>query len=161
MTRVSRAVNLSAVVVLFIVVLLGLFGILFVVPATTSSLVLNYAEFRNDFNLMVLLLAAPLVIGVAVLLEIVVLLSFLREGRMLTKHAQGWVNFLVASSLALGSSLALLLFWLNAKNAVSPVVGLVLLVLILVTVAVALVTISLRELLKEATKNSRDLEGVI
>ena len=69
--------NLSAVVILFMIVVLGLFGVFFVVPATASDLVSNFVDFRNDLNMIALLLATPIVIGVGVLLVIVVLLGLL------------------------------------------------------------------------------------
>jgi xanthosine utilization system XapX-like protein len=80
---------------------------------------------------------------------------------MFSSTAQKWVRVLSYNAGALSASFAAILIWLNIKNTLPPIIGLVLLLGFFLPLAVALVTRTLLVLLKRATAASEELEGVV
>jgi hypothetical protein len=130
-------------------------------PFAVSALVSEYADYANDFGTITILLVVPILLAESLLTIVLVLLRRIRADRMFSISAQGWVRALAYNAGALSVSFALILAWLNIKNTLPPIVGLVLLIGIVAPLAVSLVTRSLLVLLKRATSASEELQGVV
>lgn len=139
------------------------FGVLtlIAVPFIASTLVAEYSEYTNDFWVITGMLLAPTLLAQSLLIIILVLLRRIRVDQMFSVAAHKWVRALYYNAAALSGTFAVILVWLNIKNTLPPIIGLVLLIGFFLPLAVALVTRTLLVLLKKATAASEELEGVV
>ena len=139
------------------------FGVLtlIAVPFIASTLVAEYSEYINDFWVITGLLLAPTLLAQSLLIIILVLLRRIRVDQMFSVAAHRWVRALSYNAAALSATFAVILVWLNIKNSVPAIIGLVLLIGFFLPLAVALVTRTLLVLLKKATAASEELAGVV
>lgn len=160
MNRLEKGTHVAAIAAIWTLMLLG--GLVSIsLPFAVSALVSEYADYANDFGTITILLVVPILLAESLLTIVLVLLRRIRADRMFSISAQGWVRALAYNAGALSVSFALILAWLNIKNTVPPIVGLVLLIGIVAPLAVSLVTRSLLVLLKRATSASEELQGVV
>jgi hypothetical protein len=131
------------------------------VPFAASWLVSEHSEYTNDFWLITGMLLAPALLAESLLVIILVLLRRIRVDQMFSVAAHKWVRALSYNAAALSGTFAVILVWLNIKNTLPPIIGLVLLIGFFLPLAVALVTRTLLVLLKKATAASEELEGVV
>jgi hypothetical protein len=131
------------------------------VPFAASWLVSEYSEYTNDFWIITGMLLAPALLAESLLVIILVLLRRIRVDQMFSVAAHKWVRALSYNAATLSGTFAVILVWLNIKNTLPPIIGLVLLIGFFLPLAVALVTRTLLVLLKKATAASEELEGVV
>jgi hypothetical protein len=131
------------------------------VPFAASWLVSEYSEYTNDFWIITGMLLAPALLAESLLVIILVLLRRIRVDQMFSVAAHKWVRALSYNAATLSGTFAVILVWLNIKNTLPPIIGLVLLIGFFLPMAVALVTRTLLVLLKKATAASQELEGVV
>jgi hypothetical protein len=157
----NRVTGFVAQSVLWILILVGLGGLVVLVPVLAGELTSEFSQYQNDFLILVGLLGLPVVIGLALLVLILVLLRRIRLDSMLAPASYGPIRWLVLSSFLLAGSFVLIGVWLTMKNTLPPVIAIVLAVFALIALAVALVTKVLFGLLKKAVAHSDELREVI
>jgi hypothetical protein len=160
MNKLDKVSYMGAIGVIWI---LMFFGVLTAIaaPFLASALVSEYSEYADDFWVISGLLLVPVLLAEALLVIILVLLRRIRIDQMFSSAAHKWVRLLSYNTGALSASFVAILIWLNVKNTLPPVIGLVLLLGFFLPLAVALVTRTLLVLLKRATAASEELEGVV
>jgi hypothetical protein len=131
------------------------------VPFVAAEFVNEYNEYANDFWVIAGLLFIPILLAESLLAIILVLMRRIRVDQMFSAIAHKWVHALSFNAGALSASFVLILIWLNIKNTLPPIIGLILVIGVFAPLAVALVTRSLLVLLKRATHASGELEGVV
>lgn len=146
---------------LLALIILGVFGITFLIPAISNGLVSEYSEFSQDTHTIQTLLTIPAVLSTFVLLEIFVLVGLINKQAMFSVSVYKWVRALGFSALILSGSISVIGFWLDFKNTLPPSVFFVILAGALIALAVSLVTFSLLNLLKDAVAAKSELEGII
>lgn len=147
--------------VIWLLVVLGLVGLVWIVPALAGELTAEFSEYENDFIVLTLLLGLPVLIGLSILGLVLVLLRRISLDSMLAPSSYQPIRWLVFSSAALAGSFVLIGFWLTLKNTLPPVILIVLTVFTLISLAVSLVTNVLFGLLKQAVAHSEELLEVI
>ena len=147
--------------VIWILILIGLGGLVVLVPTLASELSGEFSEYRGDFLILVFLLGVPVVISLGILGLILLLLRRIRLDRMLTEASYNPIRWLVRLAASLAGSFVLIGVWLSIKNTLPPVIAIVLAVFALISLAVALVTNVLFGLLKQAVAHSDELREVI
>lgn len=160
MSNLERITHSGANVVIWVLILLGAL-VSVAVPFLAASLVEAHSEFANDFWGITGLLFLPIVFAESLLVIILVLLRRIRINQIFTATAHKWVLGLSSTAAGLSSSFVVILTWLNIKNTLPPIIGLVLLIGFFAPLAVALVTGALLFVLKRATFASEELEGVV
>ena len=161
MEHSSRGTALAARLVLWILILIGLGGLVILVPAIAGELTAEFSQYESDFVILVALVGLPVLLGLAILGLILVLLRRIRLDRMLAPASYGPIRWLVLASGLLAGSFVLIGVWLTMKNTLPPVIAIVLAVFALVSLAVSLVTNVLFGLLKQAVAHSDELREVI
>lgn len=161
MKHSSRVTEQAAQTVLWLLILIGLGGLVILVPALAGELTAEFSQYQSDFMILAALLGLPVLIGLAILGLILVLLRRIRLDRMLAPASYGPIRWLVLASALLAGSFVLIGIWLTIKNTLPPVIAIVLAVLALVSLAVSLVTNVLIGLLKQAVAHSDELREVI
>jgi hypothetical protein len=161
MGKSNRVVELAASLVVWILILIGLVGLVVLVPALAGELADEFSEYQSDFVILVLLLGIPVAVGLAVLGLILVLLRRIRLDRMLAPASYGPIRWLALSSATLAGSFVLIGIWLTLKNTLPPVILIIMSVFALVSLAVSLVTSVLFGLLRKAVAHSDELSEVI
>jgi hypothetical protein len=160
MNKLDKASYVGAIGVTWILMFIGVFAAI-AAPFLASTLASEYGEYAKDFWVITGLLLAPVFLAESLLVIILVLLRRIRIDQMFSSTAQKWVRVLSYNAGALSASFAAILIWLNIKNTLPPIIGLVLLLGFFLPLAVALVTRTLLVLLKRATAASEELEGVV
>lgn len=160
MNKLEKAAHIGAISVIWMLMLLGALVSL-ALPLVASEFVDEYSEYANDFWVIAGLLIIPILLAESLLAIILVLLRRIRVDQMFSPTAHKWVSALSYNAGALSASVVVILIWLNVKNTLPPIIGLVLMVGVFVPLAVALVTRTLLVLLKRATYASEELEGVV
>lgn len=158
-SRVAGAT--AAMVICWVVVLLGVLAQVWVIPALSKELGLYYVEYSGSEGLIQVLLSAIVFGGQAVFAVVAVLLERIRRGSLMESNSLSWVSALIVGLGVLGASFVALFGWLTAKNTMPPTVALALLLGVLVVALVALITSSLRQVLRDAIETRSELEGVI
>jgi len=153
--------RMAANTVLWLLVLLGLFGLVIIVPAMAFELASEFSQYQSDVFVLTLLLGTPVLIGVLILGLILILLRRVSRDQMLAPTSYRWIRALVVSTAALAASFATIGVWLTMKNTLPPVILIVLSVLVLISLAVSLVTHALFGLLRKAVSQSEELNEVI
>lgn len=161
MKHSSRVTAQAAQTVLWLLILIGLAGLVILVPALAGELTAEFSQYESDFVILVALLGLPVLIGLAILGLILVLLRRIRLDKMLAPATYGPIRWLVLASALLAGSFVLIGIWLIMKNTLPPVIAIVLAVFALVSLAVSLVTNVLFGLLKQAVAHSDELREVI
>jgi hypothetical protein len=161
MSGLEKITYLIGSAILWILVVLGVFALVTLIPANSVSVQNTYAEFANEAAVIQCILSLPVLIGQAIILEIIYLLRLVQKDQMFTDAAFEWVKALALSAFALAVSIGVITTWLLSKNTLPPFVGMVLATSFLLALAVGLVVISLHGLLKRATQAAQELEGVI
>lgn len=156
----DKTAYIGAIGVIWMLMILGVL-VACAVPLVASEFVSEYSEYANDFWVIAGLLIAPILLAESLLAIILVLLRRIRVDEMFSPIAHKWVRALSYNAGALSASFVVILIWLNVKNTLPPIIGLVLLIGVFVPMAVALVTRTLLVLLKRATYASEELEGVV
>ena len=147
--------------ILWTLVVLGVFALTTLIPVNSVYLQNTYVEFANESLVIQAILSLPVLIGQAILLEIMYLLRLVHRNQMFTNRAFKWVRALTSSAFTLAGSIGAIASWLFFKNTLPPFVGMVLVTSFFLALAVGLVVISLLGLLKRATQAAQELEGVI
>lgn len=160
MNRFEKLSHLGAISAIWVLMLLGVL-VAFAAPLVASEFVSEYSEYANDFWVIAGLLILPILLAESLLAIILVLLRRIRVDEMFSPIAHKWVRALSYNAGALSASFVVILIWLNIKNTLPPIIGLVLLIGVFVPLAVGLVTGTLLVLLKRATYASEELEGVV
>ena len=160
MNQSEKATRIAAIFVIWVLMLIGIL-VSIAVPFAASWLVSAYSEYTNDFWIITGMLLAPALLAESLLVIILVLLRRIRVDQMFSVAAHKWVRALSYNAAALSGTFAVILVWLNIKNTLPPIIGLVLLIGFFLPLAVALVTRTLLVLLKKATAASQELEGVV
>jgi hypothetical protein len=160
MNKLDKASYMGAIGVIWILMFIGVLAAI-AAPFLASTLASEYGEYAKDFWVITGLLLAPVFLAESLLVIILVLLRRIRIDQMFSSTAQKWVRVLSYNAGALSASFAAILIWLNIKNTLPPIIGLVLLLGFFLPLAVALVTRTLLVLLKRATAASEELEGVV
>ena len=160
MNRFEKLSHLGAISAIWVLMLLGVL-VAFAAPLVASEFVNEYNEYANDFWVIAGLLVIPILLAESLLAIILVLLRRIRVDEMFSPIAHKWVRALSYNAGALSASFVVILIWLNIKNTLPPIIGLVLLIGVFVPLAVGLVTGTLLVLLKRATYASEELEGVV
>jgi hypothetical protein len=158
--KLEKASHLGAISVIWILMLLGVL-VSIAVPFVAAEFVNEYNDYANDFWVIAGLLFIPIVLAESLLAIILVLLRRIRVDQMFSPIAHKWACALSYNAGALSASFVLILIWLNIKNTLPPIIGLVLVIGVFAPLAVSLVTRSLLVLLKRATHASEELEGVV
>jgi hypothetical protein len=158
--KLEKATHIGAISVIWMLMLLGVLVSL-AVPLVASEFVNEYSEYANDFWVIAGLLLIPILLAESLLAINLVLLRRIRVDQMFSAIAHKWVHALSFNAGALSASFFLILIWLNIKNTLPPLIGLILVIGVLGPLAVALVTRSLSVLLKRATHANEELEGVV
>lgn len=158
--KLEKTAYKGAISVLWMLMILGAL-VAFAVPVVASEFVSEYSEYANDFWVISGLLITPILLAESLLAIILVLLRRIRVDQMFSPIAHNWVRALSHNAGALSASFVVILIWLNMKNTLPPLIGLVLLIAVFVPMAVALVTRTLLVLLKRATYASEELDGVV
>jgi len=161
MTRTQRITYLFGSITLWTLVLFGLVGVTLVVPIVSDSLAKQFTEYSNERWTIQALLSGPVILGIFLILEILLLLKLAKSNEMFSKSVFKWVRLLAGTGLALAASIAAIGIWLSYKNTLPPFVFLILVGSFLLVAAVSLVTMTLFGLLKRATSVTEELEGVI
>jgi hypothetical protein len=161
MKHSSRVTAQAAQTVLWLLILIGLGGLVILVPALAGELTAEFSQYESDFVILVALLGLPVLIGLAILGLILVLLRRIRLDKMLAAATYGPIRWLVFASALLAGSFVLIGIWLTMKNTLPPVIAIVLAVFALVSLTVSLVTSVLFGLLKQAVAHSDELREVI
>lgn len=160
MNKLEKASHIGAIGVIWMLMLLGVLVSL-AVPFVSDEFASDYNDYANDSGVIAGLLFIPIVLAESLLAIILVLLRRIRVDQMFSTIAHKWVRALSYNAGALSASFVVILIWLNIKNTLPPIIGLVLLIGVFVPLAVALVTRTLLVLLKRATHASDELEGVV
>ena len=160
MTQSENTTRIAAILAIWILMFFGVLTLI-AVPFIASTLVAEYSEYINDFWVITGLLLAPTLLAQSLLIIILVLLRRIRVDQMFSVAAHRWVRALSYNAAALSATFAVILVWLNIKNSVPAIIGLVLLIGFFLPLAVALVTRTLLVLLKKATAASEELAGVV
>lgn len=160
MNKLEKTAHMGAIGIIWMLMLLGVL-VAFAVPLVASEFVSEYSEYANDFWVIAGLLIVPILLAESLLAIILVLLRRIRVDQMFSAIAHKWVRALSYNAGALSASFVLILVWLNIKNTLTPIIGLILVIGVFAPLAVALVTRSLLVLLKRATYASEELEGVV
>jgi hypothetical protein len=160
MNKLDKASYMGAIGVTWILMLIGVL-VAIAAPFLASALASEYGEYAKDFWVITGLLLAPVFLAESLLVIILVLLRRIRIDQMFSSTAHKWVRILSYNAGALSASFAAILIWLNIKNTLPPIIGLVLLLGFFLPLAVALATRTLLVLLKRATAASEELEGVV
>lgn len=160
--KISSSISqLAANLILGFLVVLGATGLFWVVPAMAAGLAAQFSEYQANYEVLVLLLGAPVLLGTLLLVLIMILLQRIRLQQMFSRAALQWVQGLIVATTALAASFAAIGIWLTSKNTLPPLVFFALLTLGLISLAVALVTNELRGLLSNAIATSEELSEVI
>jgi|AntAceMinimDraft_1070359.scaffolds.fasta_scaffold50908_2 hypothetical protein len=146
---------------LVLLALTGLLAITFLVPQISLELATRYSEFSNDELIIRVLLTMPIVIAIAVFLEVMYLQRLVHLDRMSSSRAYKWVKLLTITPLVLAASFVFIGLWLSWNKALPPFYFFTLLALSVFSLAVSAVTHSLLGLLRRATSASEELEGVV
>jgi hypothetical protein len=160
MNKLDKASYMGAIGVTWILMFIGVLAAI-AAPFLASALVSEYSDYANDFWIIAGLISLPILLAESMLVIILVLLRRIRIDQMFSSTAHKWVRVLSYNAGALSASFLAILIWLNVKNTLPPIVGLVLLLGFFLPLAVALVARTLLVLLKRATAASEELEGVV
>ena len=158
--KLRKAVYVSSHLVIWLLVSIAFAGVTLIAPYMSSELS-TIPDFANDRWTIQFLISLPVATGIAILLEVLYLLKLTYKNQMFTEHVFKWVRLLAITCFALAASCVLLGAWLSFKNTFPPGMLIVVTVSTLLALAVALVTTSLLGLLRNATSNANELEGVI
>jgi hypothetical protein len=158
--KLRKAVYASSHIVIWLLVAIALVGVTLVAPLMSTELA-TIPDYANDRWAIQFLISLPVVIGMAILLEVLYLLKLTYKNQMFTEQVFKWVRLLAGTCFGLTASCVSLGAWLTYKNTFPPGMLIVVAVSTLLALAVALVTTSLLGLLRNATANANDLEGVI
>lgn len=156
--------NLSLILgqlLMFLLTLMGVASIPLAVPQLSNALASRYSEFAGEALTIQILTTIPILLTIAVFIEVIYLQRLVHSDRMFTPKAFKWVRLLAITPLALGSSFILLGTWLALKQALPPAVFLALSALTIFCLAVSMITFSLLGLLRHATSASEELDGVV
>jgi hypothetical protein len=146
---------------LIMLTLAGLLAVSLLVPQVSLELTSRFSEFSNDEITIRTLLTLPIVISIAVFLEVMYLQRLVHRDHILSPSMYKWVRLLVVTSLGLAGSFVLILLWLGSKQALPPFYLFALVALTIFCLAVSMVTRSLLGLLQRATLASEELAGVV
>jgi hypothetical protein len=146
---------------LFMLTLAGLLAVSLLVPQVSLELASRFSEFSNDELTIRTFLTLPIVISIAVFLEVMHLQRLVHRDHILSPSMYKWVRLLVITSLGLAGSFVLILLWLSSKQALPPFYLFALVALTIFCLAVSMVTRSLLGLLQRATLASEELAGVV
>ena len=160
MNKLDKASYLGAIGVIWILMFIGVLSAV-AAPFLATSLASEYSDYANDFWIITGLLSSPILLAENLLVVILVLLRRIRIDQMFSSAAHKWVRVLSYNAGALSASFLAILIWLNFKNTLPPIIGLVILLGFFLPLAVALVTRTLLVLLKRATAANEELEGVV
>ena len=141
--------------------LAGLLAVSLLVPQVSLELASRYSEFSNDGLTIRVLLTIPIVISIAIFLEVLYLQRLVHRDQMLSQRTYKWVRLLEITPLGLAASFVLILLWLSSKQALPPFYLFALISLSIFCLAVSMVTSSLLGLLRRATMASEELAGVV
>lgn len=146
---------------LTLLALAGLLAITFLVPQVSLELSNRYSEFSNDGVAIRVLLTMPIVISIAVFLEVMYLQRLVHLDRMFSSRVHKWVTLLTVTPLVLAASFVFLGLWLSWNQALPPFYFFTIATLSVFSLAVSMVTHSLMGLLRRATSAAEELEGVV
>ena len=146
---------------LWTLVLVGFLLEFVVIPELSRGLASTFNEYSNQAVEIQLMLSSIVFVGQVSMTLIGLLLSKILSHRLLEKRSTAYAQGLASSFVAISILIATLLMWLISKNTLPPALAIALAISILVTAIAGLVTWSLTEVLKEATKARVELEGVI
>jgi len=139
----------------------GLLSAFFLVPQVSHDLAYRYSEFAGEELLIQIVLTIPILISIAIFLEIMHLQRLVHRNHMFSPSVHKWVRLLVITPFGLAASFVLLLIWLSSKQALPPFYFFALATLSVFCLAVSMVTSSLLGLLQRATLDSEELAGVV
>ena len=142
-------------------VLVGFLLEFLVIPELSRDLASTYSEYSDQGFEIQLMLSSVIFVGQISMVLIGLLLSKVHHQRLLEKRSPAYAQGLAISFAAISILTATLLMWLISRNTLPPALAIVLLISILGTSLAGLVTWSLTEVLKEATKARFELERVI
>ena len=160
MRKFEKLEHVGAVSAIWILILLGVL-VAILVPFLATELAHAYSAYTHDFWIIVLLLSTPVALAEIMLAIILILLNRIRADRIFSAAAHNWVRALSVIAAALSASFVAILIWLNMKNTLPPLLGIILMIGVFVPLAVAAVTKSMLSLLRRATKAREELEGVV
>lgn len=146
---------------LILLALAGLFAIFILVPQLSLELASRYSEFSNDEPIVRVILTVPIVISIAVFLEVMYLQRLVHLDRMFSPRVYKWVKLLTITPLALAASFFLIGLWLSWNQTLPPFYLFAIVALSVFSLAVSMVSNSLLGLLRCATSASEELEGVV
>lgn len=158
--KLRKTIYVASHIVIWLLVAIALTGVTLVAPLMSTELA-TIPDYANDRWTIQFLISLPVVIGMAILLEVLYLLKLTYKNQMFTEQVFKWVRLLAGTCFGLAASCVSLGAWLSYKNTFPPGMLIVVTVSTLLAIAVALVTTSLLGLLRNATANANDLEGVI
>jgi uncharacterized membrane protein len=161
MSKNQNSSSTFAVTLLTLLIMVGVFAEVIVIPVNANGLAARYSEFRGDAPIIDAFLTGIVVFGQAALVLIILLLRRIADHDLLTETASRTVGVLMWMLLGFGATFLVLLLWLMAQNALPPLVGIIICAGILVSCSAALIVRTLREVLAEAIHNKKELQAVI
>lgn len=147
--------------VLWLLLLVGVGGLVVIVPALAAELVGRYSEYRGEFVVVLILIGIPVLLGMSILGLVIALLEKIRTGSMLNQQSYGLIRALIGSTATLAGSFVLIGVWLSLKNTLPPIILIILVLLTLISLAVSLVASILFSLLRQAVDDTQELSEVI
>ena len=151
----------AAYSVLWLLLLVGVGGLVVIVPALAAELVGRYSEYRGEFVVVLILIGIPVLLGMSILGLVIALLEKIRTGSMLNQQSYGLIRALIVSTATLAGSFVLIGVWLSLKNTLPPIILIILVLLTLISLAVSLVASILFSLLRQAVDDTQELSEVI
>ena len=156
-----RVVSNLAISMTWALVAFGLLLEIYAIPVVSQELASTYVEYSGERMTIQLLLSGLVVAGQASLVVIALLLSRIKDRALLEKSSANLAFILATTFLGVAALLFGLMQWLVMKNTLPPAIAIFLVVSILLSAIASLVTFSLTEVLKEATRARVELERVI
>jgi MFS family permease len=144
-----------------LLVLVGLLLQVLVIPQLSRDLASTYTEYSDQGFIIQVMLSSMVFVGQVIMVLIGLLLSKINSRRLLENRSNAFAQSLAISFAAISVLTAVLLIWLTSRNTLPPALAIALVITILVSSIAGLVTWSLTEVLKEATKARVELERVI
>lgn len=160
MTNRKLLTNL-ALAMIGLLVLVGLLLQVLIIPQLSRDLVSTYTEYSDQGFIIQVMLSSMVFVGQVIMVLIGLLLSKINSRRLLENRSNVFAQSLAISFTAISILTAILLIWLTSRNTLPPALAIALVITILVSSIAGLVTWSLTEVLKEATKARVELERVI
>jgi MFS family permease len=161
MKTIERLSYLFGSILLWLLFIIGALVAALIAPAISEFLTRTYSEYANDRLVIQLLLTTPVALGMLIVLTVLLLVRLVHKNQIMSNNAYKWVKALTLTTFGLAVSLLAIILWLNSKNTLPPLVGAALVSGTLLALAVGFVTLTLASLLKRATTNVEELEGVI